>query len=180
MSVATPELFVVANGVANVPHAPLGDGLDAVNITESFATAAPELLVTLAVNTCVAVPVASSVGDVGDSFTVFAVVVEYWSIGVVAEPPVSDSVAVMLQKPATEELTYATVTVPSEVVVPVVGLSVPQEPANDGDSVKVTVSPETGAPEGFVTVAVTDEAAAPLAASFAGFTTRATVFAGAV
>ena len=61
-----------------------------------------------------------------------------------------------------------------------VGLSVPQAPATDDVSVKVTVSPETAAPEGLVTVAVTDEAVAPFAATTAGDAATATVLAGTV
>jgi hypothetical protein len=70
--------------------------------------------------------------------------------------------------------------VPEAFVVPVAGLIVPQDPAGDGETLKVTLSLATATPAGDVTVAVTDAAPAPLAGTAAGDVVTVTVLGGPV
>lgn len=57
---------------------------------------------------------------------------------------------------------------PLALVVPLVGLSIPQDPDGDAESLSVTLSPDTGDPVGVVTVTVTVEVAAPSAGTLWG------------
>jgi hypothetical protein len=133
--VATPEAFVNAAPGATAPHpVPV-----TVKVTSSVGTGAPPDVVTVAVMG--AVPL--TVTDAGAATTTLLLAVCVTTPAVPFLIPPLASIAVMEQVPGVALAVYANVAVPPVTVTPVVGLSVPQEPATEGTATRLIGSPTT-------------------------------------
>lgn len=141
----SPEEFVVPDPGETVPH-------DAVNVTWSPGTGLPEALSTVAV--IVDVPPSRSsnptlmlVGLASRATVSFDPRADPAAWVITVDPVNPSTSEVMVQVPAVAEAVYFDTSCPVELVRPLAGLRVPQDPGVLGTRVSTTGIPASGRPE---------------------------------